>query len=212
MLAQNQHDTVHGSKTYEILWIRWMNWISLPFKEKSITSSSISSTHVMISHVPLKVPNISSITTLRVFTLLAIIGKQVWMLYLNLKRKRWTANFCIDLHASKGPVIIMNQLKSIYNSQFKDSHSHSIHTCFLLSASNDDKIYQEILVVSCCVSPRTCRRELRARLPAGSCSPCRTRWCTAHILPSNGKLLTQVTITMANELPSYEHSNWKLRM
>ena len=36
--------------------------------------------------------------------------------------------FCI--HASKEPVIIINQLKSIYNSTFKDSHSHLIHTCF----------------------------------------------------------------------------------
>ena len=32
------------------------------------------------------------------------------------------------IHASKGPVIIMNQLKSIYNSPFKDSHSYPTHT------------------------------------------------------------------------------------
>ena len=31
----------------------------------------------------------------------------------------------------------MNQLKSIYNSLFKDSHSHPIHTCFLIIVSND---------------------------------------------------------------------------
>ena len=37
-----------------------------------------------------------------------------------------TANFCI--HASKGPVIIMNQINSIYNGPFKDSHSRPIHT------------------------------------------------------------------------------------
>ena len=30
----------------------------------------------------------------------------------------------------------MHQLKSIYNSPFKDSHSHPIHTCFLMVASN----------------------------------------------------------------------------
>ena len=42
--------------------------------------------------------------------------------------------FCI--HASTGPVIIMNQLKSIYNSSFKDLHSHPIHACFLIIASN----------------------------------------------------------------------------
>ena len=30
----------------------------------------------------------------------------------------------------------MNQLKSIYNKQFKDSHSHPIHTYFLIIASN----------------------------------------------------------------------------
>ena len=38
------------------------------------------------------------------------------------------AIFCI--HASKALVIIMNQLKSIYISPFKDSHSHPIHICF----------------------------------------------------------------------------------
>ena len=42
--------------------------------------------------------------------------------------------FCI--HASKGPVIIMNHLKSIYNSRFKYSHSHPIHTFFPIIASN----------------------------------------------------------------------------
>ena len=31
-------------------------------------------------------------------------------------------HFCI--HASEGPDIVMHQLKSIYNSPFKDSHSH----------------------------------------------------------------------------------------
>ena len=42
--------------------------------------------------------------------------------------------FCI--HASKGAVIIRNQLKYIYNSPFKDSLSHPINTCFLIIASN----------------------------------------------------------------------------
>ena len=46
----------------------------------------------------------------------------------------WTANFC-DL-ASEGPDIIMYQLKSSYNSPFKDSYSHPIHTCFAMIASN----------------------------------------------------------------------------
>ena len=49
------------------------------------------------------------------------------------------ANFCI--HASKGPVIIMSQLKSIYNSPFKDSHSHPIQTCFPMIASNVHEIW-----------------------------------------------------------------------
>ena len=35
--------------------------------------------------------------------------------------KCWAVNFCI--HASKGPVVIMRQLKFIYNSPFKDSYS-----------------------------------------------------------------------------------------
>ena len=42
--------------------------------------------------------------------------------------------FCI--HASKGPVIIMKQLKSIYNSPLKDPHSYPIHTCFPMIAIN----------------------------------------------------------------------------
>ena len=52
--------------------------------------------------------------------------------------KCWTGNFCI--HASRGPVIIMHQLKFLYNSPFKNSYSHPIHTCFPMIASNvDDK-------------------------------------------------------------------------
>ena len=46
----------------------------------------------------------------------------------------WTANFCN--HTSKGQVIIMNWLKSIYSSPFTDLHSHPIHTCFAIIASN----------------------------------------------------------------------------
>ena len=42
------------------------------------------------------------------------------------------------IHTNKGPVIMMNKLKSIYNSPFKDSHSHPIHTCFPMIASNAD--------------------------------------------------------------------------
>ena len=42
--------------------------------------------------------------------------------------------FC-DL-ASEGQDIIMHQLKSLYNSPFKESYSHSIHTCFPMIASN----------------------------------------------------------------------------
>ena len=42
----------------------------------------------------------------------------------------------ICIYAGKGPVIITNQLESIYNSPFKDSLSHHIHTCFPMIASN----------------------------------------------------------------------------
>ena len=42
----------------------------------------------------------------------------------------------LNCHVSKGPVIIMNQLKSISNSSFKDSHSHPVHTLFPIIASN----------------------------------------------------------------------------
>ena len=37
---------------------------------------------------------------------------------------------------TNGPDIIMHQLKSIYNSPFKESHSHPVHTCFAMIASN----------------------------------------------------------------------------
>ena len=48
--------------------------------------------------------------------------------------KCWTANSCI--HASRGPVIIINQLKSVYNSPFKDWYLNSFHICFPIIASN----------------------------------------------------------------------------
>ena len=51
-----------------------------------------------------------------------------------LSLKCWNVNFSI--YASKGPVITMHQLNSIYNSPFKDSRSHPIHTCFPIIASN----------------------------------------------------------------------------
>ena len=54
--------------------------------------------------------------------------------------KCWTANFRIHF----SPVIMINQIKSFYNSQFKNSHSHSIHICFPIIASDalswDDRI------------------------------------------------------------------------
>ena len=38
--------------------------------------------------------------------------------------------------ASEGPDIIIDQLKSFYKRPFKDSHSHPIHNCFPMIASN----------------------------------------------------------------------------
>ena len=49
--------------------------------------------------------------------------------------KCWTTNFCT--HASEGQFIIKHQLKSVYNSPFKDLHSHPIHTCLSVIANND---------------------------------------------------------------------------
>ena len=51
--------------------------------------------------------------------------------------KCWTTNFSI--HASECPVIIMNQLKSVYNIPFLDSYSNPIHTCLSMIASNEVK-------------------------------------------------------------------------
>ena len=42
---------------------------------------------------------------------------------------------------SEGPDIIMYQLKSIYNSPFKESYSYPIHTCF---PSNDLMIVNQL--------------------------------------------------------------------
>ena len=53
----------------------------------------------------------------------------------------WTPNF-YDL-VSEGPDISMHQLKSIYNSPFKDSYSHPIHTCFAMIASNGFVYFDE---------------------------------------------------------------------
>ena len=49
--------------------------------------------------------------------------------------KCWTANFCI--HTNNGPVIIMNQLKSVCNMQFKHKYSHPIYTSYLIIAGNE---------------------------------------------------------------------------
>ena len=49
--------------------------------------------------------------------------------------KCWTANFCI--HTNKGPVIILNQLKSVCKRKFKHKYSYPIHTCFPIIASNE---------------------------------------------------------------------------
>ena len=48
---------------------------------------------------------------------------------------------------SEGPDIIMDQLKSIYNNTFKDLHSHPIHSCFAMIASNVERI----IVADLCV-------------------------------------------------------------
>ena len=34
----------------------------------------------------------------------------------------------------------MHQLRFIYNSPFKDSHSHPVHTCFAMIASNEGNV------------------------------------------------------------------------
>ena len=58
-------------------------------------------------------------------------------------------NIC-DL-ASEGADIIMHQLKSIYNSPFKDLHSYLIHTCLPMIASNvvenENKIFFKTLSI-----------------------------------------------------------------
>ena len=75
-------------------------------------------------------------------SLLAIIGKidvDVVALvnkFYTSSVKCWTANFCI--YAIKGPVIIVNQLKYINNSPFKDLYP--VHTYFLIIDSNDNAL------------------------------------------------------------------------
>ena len=83
-------------------------------------------------HTPTHPPKFCNITSNNWKTGVNVVDlmKRSW----TWSEKYWTANFCI--HASKGPVIIMNQLQSIYNSPFKDSYSHPIHTCFPIIASS----------------------------------------------------------------------------
>ena len=50
------------------------------------------------------------------------------------------------IHTSKGPIIIMIQLKSINNSPFRRSYSLPIHTCFPTIASNDQWRFENILM------------------------------------------------------------------
>ena len=57
------------------------------------------------------------------------------------------------MHASKGLAIIMNQLQSIYNSPFKVSHSHPIHNCFPIIASNGTESLAQIFVGQVYYSP-----------------------------------------------------------
>ena len=66
--------------------------------------------------------------------------------------------FCF--HASEGPVIIMNELKSIYNSPFKDLHSHPYHTCFPIIASNEFR-YKEIMLTTDSVTKNSCLERIR---------------------------------------------------
>ena len=54
----------------------------------------------------------------------------------------FTGRLAHPLHASKGQIIIINQLKSIYNSLFEDAYSHPIHTCFLIIARNGFNLWQ----------------------------------------------------------------------
>ena len=44
-------------------------------------------------------------------------------------------------NGGEGPDIIINQLKSRYNSSFKDLHSYPIDTCFAMITSNDHGIH-----------------------------------------------------------------------
>ena len=41
-------------------------------------------------------------------------------------------------NAKEGLVILINQLKSIHNSPFRDSHSYPNHTCFSMFARNGE--------------------------------------------------------------------------
>ena len=50
--------------------------------------------------------------------------------------------YSYSIHAGKGPIIMMNQLKSIYNSPFKSSHSPTIHTSLATIASNEKNLNQ----------------------------------------------------------------------
>ena len=61
----------------------------------------------------------------------------------------------------------MNQLKSIYNSPFKNLHSHTIHTCLATIASNE--IQPKLTERS---TPLGCARFAQISLSARYCEVC----------------------------------------
>ena len=105
--------------------------------------------------------------------------------------KCWTANSCI--HASRGPVIIINQLKSVYNSPFKDSYSNSFHNCFPIIASN---VFMELVDIwYVCIVWKFCYETDRTRLDFVHFAKHWYRLCSAsYLLSTNGRWFVIVMV------------------
>ena len=107
-------------------------------------------------------------------------------------------------HATEDPIIMMNQLKSIYNSQFKSLHSHPIHTCLATIASN------EVMFSQACVS-RSVLREQSVPQQAFGCV-----WPGGYTPPPHFNVhppsKPQTVTEVGGTLPTGMHSCWIKRL
>ena len=93
-----------------------------------------------------------------------------------------TVNFCIQ--ASKGPVIFIHQLKSLYKSPFNNSYSHPIHTCLAMIASNELP-FCYIYFIQCLIPATPCNIDNDCSGTPGT--TCVADYCQSDVCNSTGQ-------------------------